>query len=88
MLEIVSIQLRQDFELASTNQTDIRKLLTQKIEELLQHDLSKLMNILYRIDVSEEKVKTAFQQQEFFQIAAQLSDLVIQRQQQKMKYRK
>jgi hypothetical protein len=66
---------------------EIKSLLIRKIEELLDFDFERLMNILYRIDVDENKVKETFKNHRPNEIAPILADLVIKRQIQKVKTR-
>ncbi len=61
---------------------DLHKALTRAIEYLLDKDFEKLMQILYRIDVSETKVKQAFGLEQ--DVAEQIAQLIIEREQQKI----
>lgn len=54
---------------------------------MLLHEMDKLMGILYRIDVSEQKVKDAFAQNNPKLIAPILADLIIERELQKAQHR-
>ena len=54
--------------------------LATKIEELLQKDLVRLINILYRLDVDEEKLKTQIANQPVTNAALLISKLIIERQ--------
>lgn len=56
--------------------------LEQKIADLLDHDPTRLMQALYRIDVDEDEVRRAFAGLE--NLAETLSSLIIQRVQQKI----
>lgn len=61
-LEIATTELViKDFNLsnikASESFESFRKLLEQEVEYLINHQFEKLLWILYRIDVSEKKVK-------------------------------
>lgn len=71
----------------STRFEDQRNALVMVIIDLLHHDFNKLLNILYRIDVDENKLKQALF--ESTQPAAEtIADLIIERQLQKIKFRK
>jgi hypothetical protein len=65
----------------------IRALLIDKIDFLLNHDFEKLLWILYRIDVSEEKAKQALALQSEKKSSELLADLIIERQMEKAKTR-
>ena len=80
--------LQRLFELPATNQNDfetIKKMLCNEIEHLIKHNFEKLLHILYRIDINEQKAVDALQQPNAAEI---ISDLIIERQIQKVKSRK
>lgn len=58
---------------------ELKKLLSAKVLQLLKTDMNQLLNILYRLDVSEAKVKQAFKLLSEEDIAEQLAELIIQR---------
>ena len=61
----------------------LRKMLAAAILRLLDHDMNRLMQILYRVDVGESKVNQAFQGP-FSEVPVQLAELIIERQLQKV----
>ena len=61
---------------------ELVKELTRAIEYLIEKDFEKLMHILYRIDVSEAKVKEVFGLEQ--DVAEQIALLIIKREQQKI----
>ena len=61
--------------------------LTPVIEHLLDKDYNRLLAILYRIDVSEVKLKECFAGTGFADVAACISRAVVERQLMKMKFR-
>lgn len=63
------------------------KQLTAAIVFLLLHDMEKLLNILYRIDVFERDTKAAFAQNNPEQIAPRLAELILNREMQKAETR-
>jgi hypothetical protein len=63
-------------------------LLADKINELLNNDFQKLVSILYRMDVSEIKLKLLLKDNPERDAAIMIADLMIERQVQKMKSRK
>jgi len=65
----------------------IKKKLTSVIQYLLDKDLNKLLNIFYRIDLDERKVKLILSASLPDYIASDLAELVIQRELQKAKTR-
>ena len=67
---------------------EFRKYLTGKLKILLEERFDTLVNILYRIDISEQKLSELFSGQNRDFIPASLADLIIERQLQKIRLRK
>ena len=67
---------------------EFRKYLAEKLKHLLDEKFDTLVNILYRIDISEQKLSELFSGQNRDFIPASLADLIIERQLQKIKLRK
>jgi len=67
---------------------DFRKYLTEKLKFLLDEKFDTLVNILYRIDISEKKLSQLFSGNNRNSIPSVLADLIIERQLQKIKLRK
>ena len=61
---------------------DFQQILTKLIRHLLDNDFENLINGLYRIDVSEEKVKLAMSSTA--DVAEQIAMLIIEREMQKV----
>jgi hypothetical protein len=55
------------------------------INHLLLHDFDKLVQILYRVDVSENKLKEVVQKNPGTDAAIIIADLLMQRQEEKIK---
>jgi len=83
-----SLQKYFDDELKASSMSQLHDLITQRIVYLLLNDMEKLLNILYRIDVNEKKVKNAFAQNDPKKIAPLLAELVIERELEKVETRK
>lgn len=66
---------------------EMRRLLSEKIRELISHNFEKLSNILYRIDVNASKVNDIFSTYKLDSIPEQLAELIISRQLDKVKTR-
>ena len=62
--------------------------LTEKLSELMDNKYDTLINILYRIDVSEEKLGELFSGGDRNYIPQKLAELIIDRQLQKVQFRK
>jgi hypothetical protein len=66
---------------------ELQNELTIYINDLIQHHFEKLVSLLYRIDVSEAKIKSLLQQQLNEDAAKIIAALIIERQLQKIKTR-
>jgi hypothetical protein len=97
VVEIVKF-VEKDFLISDNNSlipsTDLasleefKKYLTDKIKFLLDDKFDTLVNILYRIDISEKKLSQLFSGNNRNSIPSVLADLIIERQLQKIKLRK
>ena len=67
---------------------EFKKYLSQKLKFLLDDKFDLLVNILYRIDISEKKLSQLFSGKNRDSIPSNLADLIIERQLQKIKLRK
>jgi len=67
---------------------EFRKYLTEKLKFLLDNKFDMLVNILYKIDISEKKLSQLFSGKNRDSIPATLADLIIERQFQKIRLRK
>jgi hypothetical protein len=76
--------LASDFSgVMGRNEAEIKSALTEALVQLLLHDLEKLWNILYRIDVNEHEVKALFAGSDATVIAPGLANLIYKRVEQK-----
>ena len=69
------------------NEKELQLRVQEKVNELIEHDFGKLVNILYRIDVSEQKLKHLLQSNGDKDAAAIISRLIVERQIEKIKSR-
>lgn len=67
---------------------EFREKLAMHINHLINHDFEKLVYYLYRIDVNENKMRALLEQKEGEGAAQLITDLIIERQLQKIKSRK
>jgi hypothetical protein len=70
------------------NFEELKKYLTDKLAFLLENKYDKLINILYKIDVSEKKLAELFSGTNRDSIPEKLAELIIERQLQKVKFRR
>lgn len=91
--EELVISLNRDFALSSEQlpvHSDVRYIkekLTKVILHLLSHDLNRLLSIFYRIDLEEKKVNFILTFSKPDKIASELSELVYERELEKVKTR-
>ncbi len=93
----VSIVIANDFKISDSESLipsgDFRTLkefkiyLVQKLTFLLDNKFDSLINILYKIDVNEERLKELFRGKNQKHIPTVLADLIIERSIQKVKFR-
>lgn len=78
-------KLAQTMEIELPAGNDARLRLQQHINELIQRDFNRLLSILYRVDVDEEKMKRALKEQPHRDAAEIICELLIERQARKVK---
>ena len=67
---------------------EFRKYLTEKIKDMLDKNYNLLINTLYRIDISEKKLAELFSSKNKDSTPQKLADLIIERQIEKIHFRK
>ena len=72
----------------SASLEEFRKYLTEKLKYLLDEKFDALVNILYRIDISERKLSQLFSCNNRDSIPASLAKMIIERQLEKLRLRK
>jgi len=81
-------ELAKDFSICTTNsEQKLLQELAVAINHLIQTDFAQLINILYRIDISERTLKETLQQQADEDAGLLIARLIIERQLQKQKVR-
>lgn len=71
--------------LTELQKKDFEKHLAEYINELLLHDFNKLVQLLYRVDVNENKLKNLLKENPQTDAAVLIANLLIQRQMEKIK---
>ncbi len=82
--KIESRKITEQFKLSSKDFSEIKSKLTSSINNLLDSDIEGLLSLLYRIDVSEQKVKTILATADQGEMAKKIAALIIERQIQKI----
>ncbi len=67
---------------------ELKKHLADRIAQMIDHSFDKFVNILYRIDVSEEKFREVLANYQPPEVPEKLAELIILRQMEKVKWRK
>ena len=87
-IPLVQQELSGDFNLPVTNdKQQLVQALAEGINHLIQTDFARLINMLYRIDISESTLKNTLEQQSDQDAGVLISELIIERQLQKLKMR-
>lgn len=87
MNKLMSHEFPEVLEKYSEN--DLENQLAIYINELIDKDFNKLVNLLYRIDISEQKLKIALQNEDkTISSSKTIAKLIIERQLQKLEFRK
>ncbi len=66
----------------------LKKLLADRLGDLINNDFDTFVNTLYRIDIDEQKVKKIIAEHPFEEVKIMISEMIIQRQLQKIITRK
>lgn len=84
MRQNVLVSAFQDQTLSAIHDTEqAYNIIYPKVLYFLKHNPHKLFNILYRIDVAENRVRECFALKEDSRIASAIAGLIIEREQQK-----
>lgn len=67
---------------------EFKKYLIQRLTDMLDNNFNLLVNTLYRIDISEQKLAELYGNKNKENIPEKLADMIIERQMQKIQFRK
>ena len=84
---ITTLATQLEITLSGNDYATNKKMLAERINVLIQNDFQKLISILYRLDVSEEKLKFLLKENIESDAGVIITDLIIERQMQKIKSR-
>ena len=79
------IKIEFQVEVEGNDPVMLKAALVKKLNELILSDFQKLVNILYRLDVSEPKLKQLLKENKEQDAGKIIAELIIERQIQKMK---
>jgi hypothetical protein len=80
-------QLLEKLDKFPAQQADIRALLIERIDDMIQNDFQSLVVLLYRVDVNEKQLRRMLQENQETYAAPIIADLVIKRQLEKKELR-
>lgn len=81
------LNLRSDLIQEVDNEEQLLQLIEQLVQELIDNDFEKLLLVLYRLDISEKKVKTALEVEGAENAANSIAKLILEREREKIKTR-
>lgn len=85
--EVLHQLVPADFSLCR-DEIDLQTSLAAYINELIIHDFERLVQLLYRIDVSEQKLKQLLREKKGTDAGILIAQLIIQRQWEKIESRR
>ena len=68
-----------EIERRDENEEQLRKIIIDRIRDLIHSDFQKLVNILYRMDVSETKLKRMLEENPDNDAGVIIAELIIER---------
>jgi hypothetical protein len=89
--ELLITELNKDLQMELAEKIsleEIKKKLAAHLNYLINHNFEKLVSLLYRIDVSESKLRNLLQENKNEDAGSLIAALIIERQLQKIKTRK
>ncbi|HQW85417.1 MAG TPA: hypothetical protein PK987_13175 [Ferruginibacter sp.] len=87
LIKLLNVELSVSINENETYQ-QLHQHLAAYINTLIQNDFNRLINYLYRIDVSEQKLNTLLHENKNEDAGNIIATLIIERQQQKIKIRR
>ena len=82
-MEILSLLQSLQVALPDAEKQEVKQRLEQHINYLINNDFSRLVQLLYMVDVNEQKLKSILQQQPERDAAQIITELMIARQEEK-----
>lgn len=86
-MEILSLLQSLQFSLPQSERADLERKLEQHINYLINHDFGRLTQLLYTVDVDEQKLRTVLLQQPEQDAAQIITELILRRQEEKTQSR-
>lgn len=86
-MEILSLLQSLQFSMPQPERTELERKLAQHINYLINHDFGRLVQLLYTVDVDEQKLKSILLQQPEQDAAQIITELMLRRQEEKAQSR-
>ena len=77
-----------EIEVLERDESRLKALIADRVRDLIHYDFNKLVNLLYRMDISEIKLRKLLDEYPESDAGVIISDLIIERQEQKIRSRK
>ena len=87
-MDVFPLLAQLNTDLSAEKKDALKKQLAVYLNDLLLHDFHSLVQVLYRVDVSEKKIKAVLDENPKEDAGNLLADLLIQRQLEKQETRK
>lgn len=87
-MDISPLLAQLSTDLPDSQRSELRNRLAAYLNELLLHDFGALVQVLYRVDVPEKKVKAVLQDHPNEDAGNLIADLLLQRQAEKLATKK
>jgi hypothetical protein len=81
-------EVAREFGIATENGSVSKAAMVEKVNEWINTDFQKLVSVLYRIDVNEEKLRQLLEHHHDTDAALVITNAIIERQEQKIKSRR
>ena len=87
LIQLINTQIDTDISENVSMQT-LREMVIRYINDLILHDFQKLVRLLYKVDVNENKLKQIFKKETEKGAAEIIANMIIEREIQKLETRK
>lgn len=85
---LIQKELNLPVEVSSNTEEEYLKIITKAIQEMLNRDFERLLQVCYRIDLGEEKLKKILNESDPDYLASDLAHALWTRQKQKVEIRR
>ncbi len=85
----ISLEIPDDYPeiLKINSRTEFHKAIAQLIEGMIENDFERFLSIMYRMDISESKLKEVLENSDPGEVYSKIAELVIKREEEKIYWR-